>query len=295
VTFNGNFESQSVTVNNQQVPISTSLQAAFNVDSADGSPSVFQTLINLADTLANGTVVDQSATAINTPGQTIQGAGAAAPSTLANAPFAVPIVADSTGNVSISINNAGPNGTQHVQTYTFAVSPPAAPPATAIDDGTAASIVGQINANAGVTGLSATFDAKTQRLILTNASGGSFSVTDVPSPGATNTGNFTSVFGLTGQADVESTISTQIGDIQNALNVTLNARAVLGSQLNTLSSLGSQNSTNVVDTTQQESQIEDVDVAKATSQFTQTQTALDAAFATTTRLEGKTLFDFLSG
>jgi flagellin-like hook-associated protein FlgL len=40
--------------------------------------------------------------------------------------------------------------------------------------------------------------------------------------------------------------------------------------------------------------LEDVNVAAATSQFTEVETALQAAFETTTRLEGKTLFDYIS-
>jgi flagellin-like hook-associated protein FlgL len=42
-----------------------------------------------------------------------------------------------------------------------------------------------------------------------------------------------------------------------------------------------------------QSTIADTNVAQATSQFTLTQTALQAAYATTSRLEGKTLIDYL--
>ena len=43
-----------------------------------------------------------------------------------------------------------------------------------------------------------------------------------------------------------------------------------------------------------ESNIEDVDVAQATSKFSQTQTALQAAYETTSAIESKNLFSYLS-
>ncbi len=53
------------------------------------------------------------------------------------------------------------------------------------------------------------------------------------------------------------------------------------------------NSTDVVNNTSVQSGIEDTDIAKATTQFTLTQTALTAAYSTTSRLEAKDLFDYL--
>jgi flagellar hook-associated protein 3 FlgL len=294
VTINGNTASQGQLLDNgQQVTTSTTLQQAFNVDSADGSPSVFQALINLQNTLTNGTVTDESGTALNIPGEVIQGAGATTPSTLGGAnaaPLATPLKADSNGDYSISINAATANGGTSVETYTFTA-------ATAIDDGTATSVVGLINANTGTSGITASFDARTQRLSLTSADGKTFSVTDEPSPGppaATDTGNFVEAFGLAGQADTASTLSTQLTDVDNALNVTLNSRAAVGATINTLSAVGSQVTTQSTDNTAVKSGLEDVNVAQATSQFTEVETALQAAFETTTRLEGKTLFDYIS-
>jgi flagellar hook-associated protein 3 FlgL len=89
-------------------------------------------------------------------------------------------------------------------------------------------------------------------------------------------------------------ISTQLGDIDHALNTVLQARSVIGARIQTLGSIQSQLQTSVTDTTKVESGIEDVDVAAATSKFTATQTALQAAYATTNRLESKTLFDYLT-
>jgi flagellin-like hook-associated protein FlgL len=50
----------------------------------------------------------------------------------------------------------------------------------------------------------------------------------------------------------------------------------------------------VTDNTNVESGIEDTSVASATTAFTATQTALEAAYSTTTRLEQQTLFSYLS-
>lgn len=296
ITFTGNEQSQGqLLYNNQQFALSTTIQQSFNYKSTDGSPDVFQVLQNLRNTLDKGTVVDQSAASINQKGQVIYGpatagvpAGAApAPTTLASpTAFATKPAADSAGTYAIEINNADVNGGQHVNAYTFTG-------ATAVDDGTATSIVGQINANSAATGLTAAFNVQTQRLVLTNTGGGAFYVKDTPSAGATNTSNFTAVFGLTGQADLPQTISTQLGDIDNALNVVLNARSVVGSRINALTQIGNQVSQDSVDNIKVQSQIEDVNVASATTQFSATQTALQAAFATTTKLESKTLFDYL--
>jgi flagellar hook-associated protein 3 FlgL len=111
---------------------------------------------------------------------------------------------------------------------------------------------------------------------------------------ASGGGNLTEVLNLAGQGDTIQPISTQLGDISNALNVTLTARAQVGANLQTLSSVSSQLQTAVTDNTNVESGIEDTSVASATTAFTATQTALEAAYSTTTRLEQQTLFSYLS-
>jgi flagellar hook-associated protein 3 FlgL len=305
VTIDGNDAAEGQLLDNgQKITTSTSLQAAFNVGAADGSPDVFTVLLNLENALNNGTVTDESGTALNIPGQVIQGSGSTTPSTLGDAPLATPLTADnstigttepagSTKNYTIDIDSTNAAGVQSVETYTFTDQ-------TAIDDGTPASVVGQINANTATTGISASFNVKTQRLTISAADGGTFYVSDQPTPSppaataATTTGNFVEAFGLQGQADMPNTLSTQLTDIDNALNVTLNSRAVVGATINTLSAVQSQVTTQSTDNTAVKSGLEDVNVAAATSQFTETETALQAAFETTTRLEGKTLFDYIS-
>jgi flagellar hook-associated protein 3 FlgL len=302
VGFTGNEQSAApLLFNGQSFSLSPTLQQAFNFNATNGSPSVFQTLITLRDTLDNGTVVDQSAQSINQAGQVIFGAGspAAVQTTLATtgtSPFAVLPTADSgvPPGYSISINNVDAAGNQHVEAYRFFGT-------TAVDDATTtapnkaspASIVGAINANTATTGLSATFDATTQRLSLTSSGGGSFSVTDEPPTGSTTTSNFTTAFGLSGSATLPQTISTQLGDIDHTLDVTLNARSVVGSRVNALSQISTQVSTDVLDNTGVQSGIEDTDIAKTTTAFSATQTALTASYSTTTRLEAKDLFDYL--
>ncbi|MEO6913680.1 MAG: flagellin [Candidatus Baltobacteraceae bacterium] len=286
VTFGGNFATQSEQFSSgQSIPLSVSAQQAFNLRASDGSPDVFQSLVNLRDTLANGSVVDASATQVNTPG-TVIAVGPSAPlSTLASPNFAIPVQADSSGNVSINISSAVGAGF----TFTFA-------PATPVQDGpppTGASVVGQINAQAALTGVTASFNAKTQRLVLSTPSGQPFQISDVPSAGAANTGNFVEAFGLTQQADVVSNLSRQLGDIDHATGALLSARSTVGGNLQTLSSVGGTTSSLIVNNTAVQSSIEDADIAKVVSQFSQTQTALQAAYGTTTRLESKSLFDFL--
>ncbi|HEY8312733.1 MAG TPA: flagellar hook-associated protein FlgL [Candidatus Baltobacteraceae bacterium] len=279
VTFNGNLNAQSQQLNNgQTIQTSLTIQQAFNYQSTDGSPDVFQTLITLRDTLSSGAVVDASAAAINKPSTSLIGTpvAPATSSLLSSANFATPLQTDSTGSASFTIaSGLDPNGT----TFTFT-------PASTIQN-----VVTAINAQTATTGVSATFDNHAQKLILTGA--GSFQVKDAPSPGATNAGNLVEVFGVQPQADVVSNLSRQIGDLDTALAGVVNSRSVLGGNIQTITSIGDATDSQVVNNTKVQSGIEDADIAKVISQFSQTQTALQAAYGTTTRLEGKTLFDYL--
>jgi flagellar hook-associated protein 3 FlgL len=294
VTFGGNEQQQGQLVyNGQQIALSTTFQAAFNYQAADGSPDVFQTLINLRNTLTNGTAVDESAAAINQAGAVVYGPqgspGSPAPTTLGtpNA-FAVAPVADSSGNYSIQIKGTV-NGVTGSTTITLA-------PGDAIDDGVAppagTSLVAQINAATATTGVTASFDAKAQRVVLSGT--GTFYVTDVPSAGAANSGNLTSVLGLAPQADFVQNVSTQLGDIDRVLDTVLSARSVVGARIQSLGTIAGQLQTAATDNTKVQSGIEDVDVAAAATRLSAQQTALQAAYSTTTRLESKTLFDYLS-
>ena len=290
VTFTGNEQAQGQLIyNNQQFALSTTFQSAFNFNSTNGSPDVFQTLIRLRDTLQSGTAADESTSALNVAGSVIYGAASPAPTALNAAnTFATTPVPDNSGNFSLQINGEV-NGVQSVQTITV--------PANAPLDGGPGSVVGAINAVTAQTGVTAAFDPSTQKVTLTGT--GAFYVTDTKSPGATNTGNLTAVLHLastsaSNQADMVQNVSTQLTDISNVLNTVLNARSVIGSRIQTLSSIGNQLQTSVTDNTNVESGIEDVAVASATSKFTATQTALQAAYDTTNRLESKTLFDYLT-
>jgi flagellar hook-associated protein 3 FlgL len=293
VSFLGNEQAQGQLVyNGQEFPLSTTFGAAFNYTSSDGSPDVFATLIALRNTLVNQTAVDQSSAAVNRAGAIVygpQGVPASPPPTTIGAPnvFAVAPVADSTGNFSITINGSV-NGVQGIATITV-------PPGAAIDDGVAppggTSLVAKINATTATTGVTASFNAKTQRIVLTGT--GTFYVNDAPSPGAGNSGNLTKVLNLATQADFVQNVSTQLGDIDHVLNGVLTARSVVGARIQALGSIQNQLQTNVTDNKKTESSIEDVDVASAVSKFSQTQTALQAAYSTTTKLESKTLFDYL--
>ncbi|MDB5040096.1 MAG: flagellar hook-associated protein 3 [Candidatus Eremiobacteraeota bacterium] len=296
VVFSGNEQVQGQLIyNNVSFALSTTFQSAFNYKAADGSPDIFQTLITLRNTLTGKVATDQSSTAANKAGATIYGPQLAgvgpAPTTLgALGVFATTPVPDNSlpavpAKFSIAINGSV-NGVQSVQTITVTS-------ATAVDDGTPTSLVGRINAVTAQTGVTASFNAATQKLVLTGT--GSFYVTDTPSPGgATTSGNLTSVFNLAGQSDFVQNISTQLGDIDHALNTLLQARSVVGARIQTLGSIQSQLQSSVTDNTKVKSGIEDVNVAAATSKFSQTQTALQAAYSTTNRLESKTLFDYLT-
>lgn len=272
VTFNGNLSAQQQQfANGQSAVTSVTVQQAFNLGATDGSPDVFQSLINLRDSLRKGSVVDESSVALNKAGTSISAA------TALNSPnFKTPLVPDSSGNISFTIatsaNTAG-------QTFTFA-------PGASVG-----SVLAAIN-GAGL-GVTASLDPKTELLSIASPSGDAFQIKDVPSAGATNASNFTVAFNLQSQADRPNTISRQIGDFDRVLQVTTNARSTIGATIQTLNDLSSSTDSQVVNNKKVQSGIEDADIAKVISQFSQTQTALQAAYGTTTRLESKTLFDYL--
>ncbi len=270
VTFTGNFEAQQQRfTNGQSTTTSVTLQQAFNYGATDGSPDVFQTLVNLRDTLANGSIVDQSGAQLNKAGTVIT------PTTQLNSPsLRTALVPDSAGKISIQIASAAaPNGV----TLTFGPT------------STVANVVSAINGSG--TGVTATFDAQTQRISLAAAQ--PFQIADVPSPGASTSSNLVEALSVAPQADMVNNLSTQIGAIDHVLNVVTTTRAQLGGNIQTLGALGTTTSSQVANDTAVQSSIEDADIAKVVSQFSQTQTALQAAYATTSRLEGKTLIDYL--
>jgi len=274
VTFTGNEQNTSqIVVNGQTIQLSTTLQKAFNFNSTDGSFDAFQTLINLRNTLTSNAAADTSSSGVNVNGTVINGG-----TLLTSANFSTPIVADSLGNVSLEIG--GYLGSQQV---TFALA-----------GSTVNSMLAAINAQTPSTGVSAAFNAQTEKITFTSANGTPFNVSDVPSAGAVGTSNIVQAFNITQQADVVGELSRQLGDIDTVLNRALDARAVIGGNIQTLAGVQSQTSSLVVNNTSVQSSIEDADIAKVVSQFSQTQTALQAAYATTNRLESKVLFDYLT-
>jgi flagellar hook-associated protein 3 FlgL len=282
VNFSGNGVQQTQELpNGQTVASSVTLQQAFNFNSSDGSPSVFQVLQTLYNTLNNNISADVSSTQVNRAGAAITvGTSLALLATTA----ATPLVPDSTGQVSISIASGGdPTGT----TFTFEVGPPAAGPYDTIG-----TMLTAINAQTNLTCVSASFNAQTDRISFNGP--GPFSITDVPSAGATGPSNFVATFNLQNQADVVNNLSQQLGDIDHTTSQLLNTRALVGSTIQQVNALN-QTSTNQAnnDTTVQ-SNIEDTNVAKATTEFSLSQTALQAAYGTTSQLEQKNLFDYIT-
>ena len=278
VSFNGNENGQVEQLyNGEAISNSVTLQQAFNYNAANGSPDVFQTLINLRDTIEKGTVVSESASRVNNT-DTALTSGTALNAT--GPVLSTPLTFDNSAlapNRNVSIQIASQQG---AATVTFTESD------------TINNVLTKINAQTATTGVTASFDYRQQRLILTSANG-ALNVSDVASAGATNTGNFVEAFGLQSQADMTTNISRQLGDVDNVMQTLLTTRATIGGNIQNLTTLGNSTSSQVVNDTKVQSGIEDADIAKVISQFSQTQTALQAAYGTTTRLESKTLFDYL--
>ncbi len=285
VTFSGN-EAQTgeLYADGEQISLSTTLQQAFNFNASDGSLNVFQVLINLRNTLndsgpivvnsggntVTGNAIDQSAQAVNGAGQILD--ATAALSGQANA-FATPLQFQPTIPPSVQFTIDSGTGSS---TITI--------PNTDTIDGGPASVVGQINAATPTTGVTAVWDERTQKLTL--ASNSPFTVTD-------ESGNFTAAFGLTQQSGVTDNLSRQLGDIDNVITQALVSRSAVGQSMDTLNTLTNRYNTSLTNDTAVQSQIEDANFPSTISQFTETQTALQAAYSTTTHLEGHTLMDYL--
>jgi flagellar hook-associated protein 3 FlgL len=289
VTFSGNnAQTGELYADGQAISLSTTLQQAFNFNASDGSLNVFQTLINLRNTLNGtgpttingsgttvaGSVIDQSAQAVNGAGQivdTTQTLAAQVNSFATPLQFQPPPPAAG-GTLTFELDY-GTNGTTQITI-----------PDTDTVDGGANSVVGAINAQTAVTGVTATWDERTQKLTLSSDS--TFNIEDV-------TGNFVEAFGLQNQAGTTDYLSNQLGDIDNVLTSALVTRAGVGQTIDTLSTLTNRYNTDITNDTAVQSQIEDANFPDTISQFTETQTALQAAYSTTTHLESHTLMDYL--
>lgn len=283
VTSQGNVVQQTQELpNGTSVATGVTLQQAFNYNAADGSPDVFQTLIALRNSLQNGAVVDESQQSLNLPNTAIATTTTLAQLTSGAVPqiLSTPLQADSSGDYSVNISNGvNPSGVN----------------VTLLPTDTVAGMVAKINAAAAPLGITASFNVKTQRFSLTSTSNPPvpFEIQNISSAGATNTSNFLSAFNLVQQASTTSYVSTQLGDLDKTLQVALDARAVVGATLQNVQTLTQNAGSQVLNDTTVQSNLEDADIAKVTSEFSKTQTVLQAAYATTSRLEGKTLFDYL--
>ncbi len=285
VTFSGNQgQTGELYADGEQISLSTTLQQAFNFNASNGSLNVFQVLVNLRNTLndtgpivvnsggdsVTGNAIDQSAQSVNGAGQILD--ATAALSGQANS-FATPLQFQPTVPPSVQFTIDSGTGSS---TITI--------PNTDTIDGGPASIVGQINAATATTGVTALWDQRTQKLTL--ASNAPFSITD-------DSGNFTAALGLTTQSGVTDNLSRQLGDIDNVITAALVSRSSVGQSLDTLNTLTNRYNTSITNDTAVQSQIEDTNFPSTISQFTETQTALQAAYSTTTHLEGHTLMDYL--
>jgi flagellar hook-associated protein 3 FlgL len=319
VVFTGNNQVRTELINGQEVQVGTTMQAAFNQGSTNGTPSVFTLLSTLRNTLDSEPAATYSQQPVNVSGQTIIGStGANGQQTtlgevagLGPPPFTapmttVPLTADNAAPPGYSIEIDGTNPTtgqpgQAVVNFTAAT----AVDATAAQSPPNGGMIQQINAQTAVTGVTASWSTSAQRITLTSTAPNSppFSVENVPSPGATTSSNLLQAFQFPSNTSGSTTsittgsvtvnLSTQIGDIDAVINQLLTARAQIGQQIQNLAGTSTQVQALANDNTTTQSTIADTNIAQATSQFTLTQTALQAAYATTTRLEGKTLIDYL--
>jgi flagellar hook-associated protein 3 FlgL len=264
--------------NGQLVPTNVTLQQAFNVGSANGSPSVFDMLIRLRDTLENSETTDESSTQVNVSQHAITLGTTIGQLESASSPLSVPLASVGNGTVALSIlSSLAPSGATILLTAGMSMK----------------NVVNAINSAAPPTGVIASFNYQTQRFTLNDPSNGNFILSDA-SPGAgLATTNFSSAFMLASTGDVVTNLSTQLGDIDNNLTVTLSAAGLVGATVQTVSSLSAIESSRGTSDTQVQSSIEDTDIAKVTSEFSLSQTALQAAYQTTTRLEQEDLFSYL--
>ncbi|HEX8806926.1 MAG TPA: flagellin hook IN motif-containing protein, partial [Candidatus Aquilonibacter sp.] len=138
--------------NGQLVPVNVTLQQAFNLNASNGSPSVFDMLIRLRDTLDDGETTDESSTQVNvsnetvTPTTTIGDLESTAPPILST-----PLAASGNGNVAFTLfSSLTPNG----QTFVFSTGT------------TMANVIASINGSTNITGITASFNYQTQRLQL---------------------------------------------------------------------------------------------------------------------------------
>ncbi|MBV8639545.1 MAG: hypothetical protein JO322_15815 [Candidatus Eremiobacteraeota bacterium] len=294
VTSQGNLVAQTQEApNGTSIGTGVTLQQAFNVNAPNGSPSVFQVLINLRDALNKGSVVDQSQAALNLPGTAIANNTTIAQLQTGAFPqiMATPLTPDNGVPPGYTINIANGTNVNGVNVNIL--------PADTINGAPPNSVIAKINAATAGMGITASFNTQTQKIVLTSTSNppAPFTITDVPTAGtgATTASNFTTAFGLSTQASNTNYLSTQLGDMDQVLSTTLSARAVVGSEIQSSQTLETAASSQVNNDTNVQSGLEDTDIAKVTTEFSQTQTVLQAAYKTTAQLEQQDLFNYING
>jgi flagellin-like hook-associated protein FlgL len=318
VSFSGNNEVATQLINGQEVPVGTTLQSAFNYQSDNGTPDVFQLLAQIANTMTTEPAAIQSAAPINNSGQVIYGNASPTQTTLGQlvgpppmtttaltADNAAPGSPAGTGYYSVNIAGTNPStGATASVNLTFTNATPL--DATVAQYPPSGGVVQQINAVEPQTGVTASWNAADQRLELTSTAPNSppFQITDVPTQvgegtppattAATTASNlFSGVLQIPQTVSVVTNLSNLLGTIDLVTNQVVAARASIGQQIQNLASTTSQLNSESTDNTAVKSGYEDTNIAAATSQFSLIQTALQAAYSTTTRLEDKTLLDYL--
>jgi flagellar hook-associated protein 3 FlgL len=315
VTFSGNNETATQLINGQEVAVGTTLQSAFNYQSSNGTPDVFQLLANIANTMTTEPAAIQSAAPINISGAVIYGNASPAGTQTTLGDIAGPPPMTTTQLTADDASPGSPAGTGYYSVNIAGTNPSTGATssvnltftnATPLDSTAPPGVVQQINAVEPQTGVTATWNVADQRLELTSTAPNSppFEITDVPTQvgegtppattAATKASNlFSGVLQIPQTVSVVSNLSNMLGTIDLVTNQVVAARATIGQQIQNLASTTSQLNSESTDNTTVKSGYEDTNVASATSQFSLIQTALEAAYSTTTRLEDKSLLDYL--
>lgn len=100
--------------------------------------------------------------------------------------------------------------------------------------------------------------------------------------------------GATGQANLTNGLSAANNNLDHAIDNILNVRASLGTRLNELDTLDSGSADMSLQYKDQMSNLQDLDLAKAISDFTAQQQALSAAQQSFAKISGMSLFDYIS-
>ena len=197
--------------NGQHVPTNVTLQQAFNLNASNGSPSVFQMLIRLRDTMDQGQTTDESSSQVN-----------------------LNYMAVTTGTLVSTLENSGrtrrcrsrwPRPARATwrlrsprRSRPRARRSPSRRPRRCCKWSMRSTLAST------ATGVVASFNYQTQRLSLNDVQNQNFLVSNVAAAPGIATSNFTNAFLLGSTGDVVNNLSTQLGDIDNTLSVALGCR-----------------------------------------------------------------------